>query len=346
MAEIGFDSEKIDKYFAGVYSDTDSSYLNEIFSESYKEKELEHHLMRQWYEILDEDDKQDKNLDHILHRIHYEINTRLSSRNAWSFNNILKWSFRIAGVIMLPIVILIGIHTYNETNLKKEAYVEINAPAWTRIQFSLPDGTKGWLNSKSSVKYNSNFLTNRQVTLYGEAYFDVFKDKKRPFIVNASEVSVRVLGTKFNIASYEDEKNVEVVLEEGEIEINEKGMHNSKIMKPNELVIYDKTLMDFSTEVVLPEKYLSWTEGKLEFRNDPIDIIVKKLERWYDIDIEINGIISQEQRLRATFLDENLEEVLYLLKQTIPLDYIIEDRNLQPDGTYVKKKVIITSRAK
>ena len=78
--------------------------------------------------------------------------------------------------------------------MKKETWVEIKAPAWTRAQFSLPDGTTGWLNSNSSVKYNGNFNTDRQVTLTGEAFFDVFKDKKRPFIVNTDEVIVKVLG--------------------------------------------------------------------------------------------------------------------------------------------------------
>ena len=190
---------------------------------------------------------------------------------------------------MLPIVILIGIHMYTETNLKKETWVEIKAPAWTRAQFSLPDGTTGWLNSNSSVKYNGNFNTDRQVTLTGEAFFDVFKDKKRPFIVNTTEINVKVLGTRFNIASYENENNVEVVLEEGKLVFNDKEMNKSYTMKPNDLVVYDKTLRNFSTKVVQPQKYLSWTEGKLEFRNDPLDVIARRLERWYNIDVEING---------------------------------------------------------
>jgi ferric-dicitrate binding protein FerR (iron transport regulator) len=117
-------------------------------------------------------------------------------------------------------------------------------------------------------------------------------------------------------------------------------------MNPNDLVIYDKTLKDFSTEVVQPQKYLSWTEGKLEFRNDALDAIVRKLERWYNIDIEINGSISQDQRLRATFIDESLEDALNLLRRTLPINYRIENGNLKPDESYAKKKVIITLRTK
>jgi ferric-dicitrate binding protein FerR (iron transport regulator) len=247
---------------------------------------------------------------------------------------------------MLPFVILIGIHMFTETNLKKETWIEIKAPTWTRVQFSLPDGTTGWLNSNSSVKYYGNFNADRQVSLIGEAYFNVFKDKKRPFVVNTPEINVKALGTRFNIASYKNENNVEVVLEEGKLIFNNKETSKSYTMKPNDLVVYDKTQKDFSTEVVYPQKYFSWIDGKLEFRNDALDAIVRKLERWYDIDVEINGNFSQDQRLRATFVDESLEEVLYLIRRTLPINYRIENGNLKPDETYTKKKVIITLRTK
>jgi len=342
----GIDSEKLDRFFKGKYSDKDTSYVDEVFCDKDKEKELEHHLRRQWYELLEDDKGSDKNLDNVLYRIHYDINTRLSARKAWSFDNIIKWSVRIAGVIMLPIVILIGIQMYRETNLKKETWVEIKAPAWTRAQFSLPDGTTGWLNSNSSVKYSENFNADRQVALTGEAFFDVFKDKKRPFIVNTNEVIVKVSGTRFNIASYENEKNVEVVLEEGKLIFNDKEMNKSYTMNPNDLTIYDKALKDYSTEVVQPQKYLSWTEGKLVFRNDPLDVIARRLERWYNIDVEVNISLTEDLRLRATFIDEDLEEVLNLLKRSLPIDYRIENGNLKPDETYAKKKVIITLRTK
>ncbi|MCX6262055.1 MAG: DUF4974 domain-containing protein [Bacteroidia bacterium] len=343
MAEIEFDGEKIDRYFRGENSDKDESYVNEVFVDNNREIELRGLLSGQFNELSPEEDLEDKNLDHLLYRIHYDINTKLSARKAWSFDNIIKWTLRIAGVIILPLVIFIGIHSYKEAHLKKEAWVEIKAPAWTRAQFSLPDGTTGWLNSNSSVKYNGNFTADRQVTLTGEAFFDVFKDKKRPFTVNTDEVSLKVLGTRFNIASYENEKNVEVVLDEGELVFNNKEMNKSYTMKPNDLVIYDKDSKDYRTEVVVPHKYLSWTEGKLVFRNDPLDVIVRRLERWYNIDVEVDGVINDDFRLHATFIDDNLDEVLNLMKRSLPINYKIENGELKPDGIYTKTRVIITS---
>jgi ferric-dicitrate binding protein FerR (iron transport regulator) len=113
-------------------------------------------------------------------------------------------------------------------------------------------------------------------------------------------------------------------------------------MKPNDLVVYDKSHMTFSTEVVQPQKYCSWTEGKLVFRNDPLDVIARRLARWYNVEVEIDERLTEDIRWRATFIDENLEEVLSFLKRSLPVDYRIENSDLLPDETYVKKKVIIT----
>ncbi|HUV00559.1 MAG TPA: FecR family protein [Bacteroidales bacterium] len=346
MAGIDFDSEKIDKYFAGVYSDTDSSYVDEVFCESDKEKELEHHLRRQWYEILDENDKQDKNLDHILYKIHYEINTKIADRKNRKFSRFLNWSARIAGMIILPLAIFWGVKGYLNNNSGKETWVEIKAPAWTRAQFSLPDGTTGWLNSNSSIKYYGRFNNNRQVTLKGEAFFDVYKDSKRPFKVSADEVLVTVSGTRFNIASYDNENTVEVVLEEGEVVCFNERLNKSYSMKPNDYISFDKTLNDCKVEVVQPEKYSSWKEGKLVFRNDPLDVLARRLGRWYNIDIEILGDMSNQPRLRATFIDENLEEVLKLLELSLQITYDIEPPQIRVDESYSKTKVILRSKIK
>ena len=346
MAGFGFDSEKLSSYFKGEYSEKDASYVDKVFCDNNKENELRRHLSKQFDELLSEDEVDRKNLDHILYKIHYNINTKLVVRKDRKFTRLLNWSIRIAGIIVLPLAIFWGVKGYLNNNAGKETWVEIKAPAWTRAQFSLPDGTTGWLNSNSSVKYNGNFNSDRQVTLKGEAYFDVFKDKARQFKVNANEIVVKVSGTRFNIASYDNEKNVEVVLEEGKIELNDKGKNNSLIMSPNDLVIYDKTLKNFSTEVVEPQKYLSWTEGKLVFRNDPLDVIARRLERWYNVEVDIDSDKLHDLRLRATFMDESLEQVLYYLQRSLPIDYTIEKGDMSSEEAYSKTKVILSVRNK
>jgi ferric-dicitrate binding protein FerR (iron transport regulator) len=346
MTEIGFDTEKIINYFKGKSSDKGESYVKKVFCDDNNEMELRSLLSRQFDESLLEEDMVEKNLDHILHSIHYEINTRLSAQKVGIFDSLIKWTLRIAGVIILPIAIFIGIQMHREASLKKDAWVEIKSPEWARVQFSLPDGTTGWLNSNSSVKYNENFIADRHVTLKGEAFFDVFKDKKNPFIVTANEIAVKVLGTRFNIASYENEKTIEVVLEEGKLVFYDNAKKNSYTMKPNDLVIYDKSDKDFITEVVQSKKYVSWKDGILIFRNDPLDVVANKLERWFNIEVVNNVSLAKDIRLRATFNDESLEDVLNLLKLSLPIDYRVENRGINPAGTYLKKKVILIPRTK
>ena len=344
MADIRIDSEKVIRYFRGEYSNDDAAYVEEIFQDNGRVKELMDLLSGQFDKYSPEDGTDRRNLDSILFKIHYDINTRLSKRKSWSFETVIKWTFRIAAIIMLPVVIFIGLQMYREGHLKKEAWVEIKAPSWTRAQFSLPDGTTGWLNGNSSIKYKLNFNDDRDVFIAGEAFFDVSEDETRPFKVNTSDVTLTVLGTRFNVSSYEYDKNVEVVLEEGELVFNDKKMTKSFKMAPNDLVIYNKALMNLTTEVVQPQKYLSWTSGKLVFRNDPLDVVASRLARWYNIDVVIKGSVKEDHRLRATFVDEDLAEVLDLLKRSLPVDCKIENGFLNADGIYSKKKVIITLR--
>lgn len=346
MTIYNFNTDILERYFNGRYSAEDKEYVRKLFCGSENQDELEHLIRKKYYELINDSESEDKNLDHILYRIHYELNTK-EKRSVYrrSINNIFKWSARVAAILILPLLIYSS-HQFYRESMRNPTWVEIKAPAWTRVQFSLPDGSTGWLNSSSSIRYNNNFIDAREIHLDGEAYFDVRTDPERPFVVSTDDIIVTAHGTKFNVASYKNEKEDEVMLEEGELIINNKELTKSYIMMPNHLVLYDKTTCDFGTiEIVEPHKYNSWIEGKLVFRNDPIDVIARRLGRWYNVDVEIRGNNFTDVRLRATFVDENLEEVLYFLKRALPVNYKIIQGGLQiNDETYSKKKIVFTTR--
>ena len=347
MAFNCLDIERLERFFRGKYSEEDRDYIRRIFCDKSNEEELEHITRKKWYELIKEDDFKDKSFDHILYRIHYEINTKGPiTKSPKTLISLIKWSARVAAIIMLPVIIYTGIHFYKNAKKDNElTWIEINAPAWARVQFSLPDGSTGWLNGSSSIRYQSNFVKERTIILDGEAFFNVKSDPEIPFVVSTHEINVAASGTKFNIASYGNEKNVEVVLEEGKVIVSNKEMTSSYTMSPNDLVVYDKLINHLSKEVVDPQKYVAWTEGKLVFRNDPIDVIARRLGRWYNVDVEISGNNFEDVRLRATFVDENLEEVLYFLKRALPVDYkIITGEYRDDDEIYAKKKIMFTMR--
>jgi transmembrane sensor len=341
MEQSKLNKEQLEEFFKGNFTEEETSDVESLFCEKDNEKLLKKVMSKQFTGIMHDNEPDVKNLDHILHKIHYDINTRSAEKRSGNTAKYLSRALRIAAIIVLPLLLFWATKGFFNSRSGQQAWVEIKAPAWTRAQFTLPDGTTGWLNSNSSVKYNLDFMNDRKVILYGEAFFDVLKDPHRPFRVNTDDVVINVKGTRFNVSSYENEKNVEVVLEEGSLIFNDKGLKNTYPMKPNDLLIYDKALRKFTTEVVQPQKYLSWTEGKLVFRNDPLDVICRRLGRWYNVDVEVNVGSVENLRLRATFVDENLEEVLGLLRRSLPINYKIQEGMLNKDNTYSKKKVTI-----
>jgi hypothetical protein len=336
------DKKRINKYFSDKSSE-DRKWLSDLFCDQQNDDDLEKIMKEKWYSIKEV--QNERNLDPILHRIHYNINTSRVKINSQSrVTKIFRTFARIAAVIIFPLAIYSGIHIYKSSYENKLAWVEIKAPAWTRARFVLPDSTTGWLNSNSSIRYRSDYYRNRNLVLKGEAYFDVFKDKQRPFTVEANNVMVEATGTRFNVSSYTEEDKLEIVLEEGGLLINEKDSKNSLEVLPNELITYSKKQDGFTKEYVQTQKYISWTEGKLVFRNDPIDVIARRLGRWYNVDVQVEGDNFDLLRLRATFVDENLEQVLYFLKRSLPIDYKIIDGNVGSEDVMSKKKVIITMK--
>jgi transmembrane sensor len=343
MEDFRFDSERISRFFRRRDSDEDSSYINKVFSDRDKEVELKQLLKKHWYELVQEDGEEDKNFDHILHRIHYDINMNSVQNNNTPMRSAINWFSRVAAILLLPLSIYFATTIGKITKDENLAWVEIQAPAWTRAQFSLPDGTTGWLNSNSDIKYSVDFSNNRLVKLSGEAYFDVAKDAGRPFQVEADEIIVTVTGTRFNIASYKNEDVVEVVLEEGEVVCFNKAKNESCTLKPDDYLLFDKNKKEHKVELVQSDKYSSWKDGKLVFRNDPLDVIGRRLERWYNIEVEVRGEKTNNTGLWATFIDDNLEEVLKLLRLSLAIHYEVEYPQLQANGIYSKTKVIITN---
>lgn len=321
----------------------DESFVRNFFCDDDKKDQLRSILSSQFYEIMkSRDDSTEKELDHILYRIHYDINSAGIKKG----NRFPGWALRAAAIIILPVLVFWGIKGYMNYNDANDAIAEIHSPAWTRTSFVLPDGTTGWLNSGSTIKYRMDFNNDRQLELSGEGYFDVVADKGRPFRVIAGDITVKVHGTKFNVASWDNDREIEVVLEEGKVELSDKDTGKPLMLDPGQLALFDKSKKKFMTERVETKKYLSWTEGKLVFRNDPMETVEKRLERWYDVDVEVMGSFSEDFRLRATFVDESLEDVLNILKKSIGIEYSIKESGINSDDSYEKKKVTIRINGK
>jgi ferric-dicitrate binding protein FerR (iron transport regulator) len=233
---------------------------------------------------------------------------------------------RVAAMLFVPLLI----YTVWSSSVRfpfgmeeQSAMQELSSPPAIRSQVSLPDGTKVWLNAESSIRFQVPFLQDqRQVELTGEAFFDVVKNEKLPFVVQAGIARIEVLGTKFNCKAYQHENQIDVILVEGKVKL--RSVQNGEtgkelLMKPNEHVILDKEGKDAKVFQEDIDKYIAWHQNRLVFDNNTLDEVAVLLERWYGIDVIIRDQEIRSFRYTTTFQNESLQQVLELLCLSTPI---------------------------
>ncbi|WP_199118469.1 FecR family protein [Pedobacter sp. ASV28] len=194
-------------------------------------------------------------------------------------------------------------------------------------QVNLPDGSSIWLNAYSSVTYLANFAQQkeRHVKLEGEAYFEVAKDKTRPFIVETREQKVRVLGTHFNISSYADEQFIRTTLLEGMVRVS--NDHNSAVvLAPGQQTINHNGRLTVSETDAFAEA--DWRSGRFNFRNEKIESIMRKLGRWYNIEVLYDGVLPEAEFNGRISRNKNISQVLDVLEKTQDVHFKIEGRRV------------------
>nr|WP_068888415.1 FecR family protein [Pedobacter panaciterrae] len=234
------------------------------------------------------------------------------------------------------------VYTIAESGKKEIDYNTINTPRGGEYQINLPDGTKVWLNAASSVTFPTSFANakNRKIKLTGEAYFEVFKNKNLPFIVVTDKQEVEVLGTHFNINSYEDEKDTRTTLLEGSVQVrrilhaaNQSNIaiahDNSKILKPGQQSrVSSQPSKDISVEVANITQVMAWKNGYFHFENDNLLTVMNQLSRWYDIQVVYEVNRTDDEFVGDIPRNVKLSEVLKVLTYGGGLHFKIQERKL------------------
>ncbi|MEZ4970776.1 MAG: DUF4974 domain-containing protein [Flavobacteriaceae bacterium] len=216
----------------------------------------------------------------------------------------------------------------------KLIYNELSIPNGKKFDLVLSDGTKVFLNSGSSIKFPVQFLPgqNREVTLTGEAYFEVKKDSIDPFIVHMADLKVRVLGTEFNLSSYPEDNQVTTVLVRGSVGLYIGDVYEpatTTYMKPGFRGVYDHSDGNISLDEVDTDLYTGWKSGKLVFRGVQFKNIVKKLERIYNVSIVNNNKELGEQYFSASFdKDDPMEQIFASFRTSYRFTYTIENEKI------------------
>lgn len=270
----------------------------------------------------------------------------------------INWVVQAAAVLVLSFVFSGIYKSFNQSdqtqlvakNTTKPVYQEIQSAFGTQVKVELSDGTKVFLNSGSKLRFPQTFDNQAQRTVFldGEGYFDVTKNKEQPFVVQVNHLNIKVLGTKFNVDAYNDNKSISVALVEGSVVLQDHSEEGSKelmSLSPNQVATLDTTSQKLiKTDVPAMDKYTAWVNGRIVFFGDPIQTVVNKLSKWYNAEIVISDKRLENYRFTGTFINEPLEQVLNVLSLTSKMNYTIDPARKQSDNTITKRKVILKSK--
>ncbi len=339
------------KYFNNNCTPQEKKLVYDFFINPENEVQLKELLRDHWDEYV-VDSEQEIDSYKILGKVYHEIlSEKRETKKPANSQLLISWFTKAAAILIIPLIIAGLWYVSDKEGLfsKKElCYAEIYSPSGGRVHFELPDGSSVWLNSNARLKYPVNFeSTIRKVKLTGEGYFDVSANPDRPFIVESGKYEIKALGTAFNVCNEINQKHMAVTLVHGKVAISKIDKNkNIQIaeLAPEEQFRINKTKNRYSINHIDTEKYTGWIDGKLIFRNDPFLDVIAKIEKWYNVDIELKDKDLNNYTFRATFQYESLDEVLKLIKLTSPIDYKEVPRKMQKDGTYSKKQIIFFKR--
>ncbi len=238
-------------------------------------------------------------------------------------------SASIAAMLSLVTVwTFFALRDYMEKEHLSKSITLVQTMQGQKMQMTLPDGTKVWLNSGSRLSYTGAFnRDSRELNLQGEAFFDVKKDEHKKFIVNTSKINVVVKGTAFNVSAYPDDKNIDVSLVRGRIAVMAKNGRHLTDMKPQDFLRISPTTLKYSLNKVDADTDLIWMQNEVRFSNAGIREVAKKLERWYGVDIRLINP-DDMQKYSFSVKTESLRELLSLFKKITPIEYTIDGKEV------------------
>ena len=298
--------------------------------------EVEKWLLEHW------ESSSEINSEALIETVFYQIEEyekRYSHQSGFTWSGFVNIYQKIAAALLIPIIGLGILYQLNQHNPTIIQYTETIAPRGQKSQIVLSDGTKIWLNSDTKIRYPGQFAKNqRDVYLDGEAFFEVTKNMHQPFLVHTFGPDVKVVGTKFNIKAYTDENQVETSLFEGRVDLLIKNKESDqtidKELKPGQSLIYSGISHQLASVRFPKDEIDGWKKNQLIFKDDTFNKLVKKIERWYNVEVIYDAGKFDNRRLTVELFEgERLEKLMDILSLALSVNY-----------RYEKGKIILTPK--
>jgi ferric-dicitrate binding protein FerR (iron transport regulator) len=262
-----------------------------------------------------------------------DLQKKIIRRQKSGYSRLLKFYQKAAAALLIPLLTAGIIYSLSQ-HQPAENQLETIAPRGQKSQIRLSDGTKVWLNSETKIRYPGVFNGgSRDVYLEGEAFFDVTKNSRQPFIVHVSGLDVKVLGTRFNVKAYPDENEIETSLFEGKVSLLRedpvgKGIEETSV-SPGESYVYDLKSRRLQTRRFAEEEINGWKKNQLIFKDDAFSNLVRKVERWYDVDIVYDEKLFSDRLLTVELYEgERIERLMEIISLTLSVDYRYENEKI------------------
>lgn len=310
----------IEKYLKGNLSEAEAEELKQWLASDAEHRSLFEEMKQNWQPAEGDDSM----VDNALMELHFKLKMKHSLSSSGNLK-IVRRKAVIANILKVAAILLIGflinqvIHSFPKPVSKNIQWYTVSAADGQKSKIVLADGTEVWLNSESTLRIPvSESSSSRNVELTGEAYFKVTKNPKVPFIVKTKAYDVEVYGTEFNVMAYADFNRTETTLVNGKVKIRRNN--NELIMKPGQTVVFSNN--KFTKKTGRVEQAVSWKDEKFYFDAIPFSELVVRLERWYNVEIEISDTNLKSRLYSGVFKnEETIWQVLDVVEKTSPIHY-------------------------
>jgi len=294
------------RLLSGEADKTEKEIIADWLEQSAENKKLFADLREIWLSTGIKNNADNYQLEEAIQKFREQINSsKKQPEKRIDFIKILKYAAVFLLILALPFSYYIG----NRNYFVGDSMTTISCAYGDRSSIVLPDSSHVWLNSGSKLSFSSNFKNGRNIMLEGEAFFAVTKDKSHPFRVKTTDLEIRVLGTEFNVKAYPEENFVSTTLVEGNVEVSSNYQHTH--IKPDQKLIYNKgSKRMLVQELTDTSPDTEWKEGRFAFRNESLEELKPKLERWFDVDIVFGDELVKERRFTGVLGRESILEAV------------------------------------
>ncbi len=281
-----------------------------------------HDTVLKWKELKNMSDERKINVDKAWASLYSRINeTGVEAEMSHRRIRFISSSFlKIAAAALILISLgVAAVYLGNPDLFSRKISIATNFDQ-KNIEISLPDGSRIFLNRNSELNYRSNFgKSSRKVTLSGEAFFEISADKSKPFVINAGEAKVKVVGTSFNVITKNSESAVEVYVKTGEVLLSDNSGSRSLAIDPGYIGVMDSKLSEKTLNK--NPNYLSWNTGLLVYNGQKLDVVFRDLKRVYNMDIEVSDPGILENRWTSPISNQPQDTIIRLICASFNLSY-------------------------